>query len=762
MRQAAFMHHFRRELNGSIFLIGIVFIYMTTVIPAMANSAIESVFANSVQWDAAAGRIEGTCYEAESVGGVNGNAWIQLGIHNRVGQTFRCRGPRLTGVQFGLGKEDTGYDGLNYRFPGPEMTVQLRRGGPDGPVVAEKTYTAESMRPDLLLPVDMPSDPSIEWYIEVSTAPYELHEKKKNTVNATWHNSYPGGQMYLSGRPSRGDVLLRVHRSRPTSMPRPASGFALWCAPAEARVWIDPEKTVGLMASDDTAQPFKLNAAGNEWVSAQFTLTPVPEVRTEEAHLEVSSFTGPGGSEIGREHIRIEWLRYSREIHHGDMTSNRLYPDPLASTATAVADESQPDKPFNTTFWVSVYVPAGTPAGIYRATATATVNGSVTLTRPIELEVFGFSLPHETHTRTGLFKQYGGSLERHLAWTRDLAQYRIAMGGLFSSDPTSMLRRLEFGPDAYNRLLGVWGQTSFTKTGTLLNDLGLGVTYVGPWADIYRLYRGNAPDAGRESIIRFWETYHPILKERGWLDQAYTRIIDELKPDEIKKAKEIVDLFREYAPGVKIMVTAMNTPRAIELSNAIGIADIWAQSNRYSSLAIEFLQERVRLGEEVWPYIHDCTWHTADPAVGRFFFWGLEKYGFQGATLWQIGPRGNYKHTWFGVERRDNVWPGDGGLYYPATEGTGSVPGLWHCARLERIRDGIEDREYFWVLRKLAAEAEREKLLTPVLQERLRRIRADIAGTAYGLGSFITAGDRLQRIRREAAALIGTLQSALE
>jgi len=723
--------------------------------PACALEAIEELLDNEVVWHAD-GTITAQCYRAEALAGVHCNWWIDLTTCRAVGQTFRCAGPRLAGVQLGLGSL-SGAPGLTYRETGPSMTVSLYRGGPGGDLVAQKQFPPEQITDDLPLVVDFPSDPETVWYYEV-VADRLTTTVRKNNIKATEGDVYPHGRMYLDGRPVDGDLHLRVHRASTCTGARTADAV-LWSAPPEERLWPDANATADLMLREGAQGPLRLTVARNEWVSAQITASPAPDFQVSTVDLAVGPWTGPAGATDGSLQTRVEWLRYSLEYYR-DRTKERLYPDPLAPTSHAELSPDLAIEQPNTTFWVSVYAPASAAPGIYKSTVTATVNGTLPLQMPVEIEVWDFALPRETHTRTGLFRATGGTLERHLWWTEDLADFRIAMGYPFHREEHGILRKSDFSEEAYQQVLGPKLQSALVRTAETLNERGLQLTMVCPWGDTYRVLRGE-PEAGYEGMRRFWEAYYPILQANGWIDQAYARMPDELGPDRIDQAREMAAKTREWAPGVKLMVTSMGTPDATKLSRGVGIADIWCPSSRYVLAAADFYKGRQQEGEQVWPYIHDFLFHVSDPAGARLFFWMLQKHGFEGVSYWSLGPRGQFEHAPHGIVRRDDVRQGDGTLYYPGTEDA-NVQGLWRSARLHHIRDGLEDREYFWLIDQLLSQAEARGAVTPEVAARVAAARSFPEQLTFRFSNFVHRPELVEECRREMASLIVELQRLAE
>ena len=717
--------------------------------PARAGRALQTVFENEVLWKPD-GSIAATVHEAELVGAFFPSLSVNMNEHDRVGQTFRCPGPRLAAIQVGAVSDDSDCIGLHCRVDDVPMTILLREGGPEGDIVARKTYAPGAVPNDLLLKVDLPSDPGMQWYVEAVPGHQDFGRYKVYFYTSR-HDTYPAGRMFLGGRPAEGDMVLRVIRARPMKAHRPGEAV-LWAARPEANIWMEPARTIGLMLADDPARPVQLQAARRERVSCQLVVTPRPDVRIRSALLSVAPFEGPAGARIGPRRIRIEWLRY-RQHFEREKTSGRLYPDALAPTFIARSVAGEPDEPLNRSFWVSVKVPAGVPAGVYRSVATVVVNDHLTLTRELRLEVFDFDLPRRTHTRTGLFGGGGiGDWAFHQWLTDDLADFRIGNDRLWYRDRLSILSDdLAFSEEAYAVTLGPEMRNDMIETARRLNARGLDVTCVTPWGDTYRMLEEE--EGGREGVIRFWKAYYPVLKQHDWVDQAYCRIPDEVLWKDLQKTRAIADLFREHAPGVKIMVTEMNAATDVEkLRRAVGIADIWCQSVTFMPVTMDFYRERMAQGEEVWPYIHPYLALNTDPAAGRLFFWMLEQHGLGGACYFAV-LRARFQPAWHGVQCHTDTFVGDGDLYCKGAPDTAPNHGLWRTARLYRVGDGLEDREYFWRMNDIVRRAEAQGRLSGQTRERIARIRANLDRVVIGMHGFANDLDELDRIRRDIVAV---------
>ncbi|MAE64285.1 MAG: hypothetical protein CMJ18_08415 [Phycisphaeraceae bacterium] len=749
-------------------LLSVALVLLTVAPTAFAIRAWPSHTQDRMTWSAD-GTIEATCHETETIGGIQGNAWTDTRAHQRVGQTFRCPGPWLEIIQFGIDKSAPGYFGFHYRDKTVRMIVSVRRDGPDGEIVAEKAFGVEDGSFEMPLHVGVPSTPDARWYAEIR--PEQLNfAGDRNNVNISTYSTYADGAMLSNGRPATGelahladaDVAMRITRRWQMSAKR-SGRYVFWSAGPYERVHRKPVDTVGLMLADDPAQPVRLRCARHEKESVQFVVTPAPGASIEKAVLAIDPFVGPGGARLADEHVRIEWLRYNLHYFRGK-SDDRLYPDPLAPTNVAVRPREQPDMPMNTGFWVSVYAPRGATPGRYRSTARVRINDDVELSRPIELTVFDFDLPVATHTRTGLFHFGFFTEDESLSQRaiRMLAEFRIGIDSPWFTSPLQIIRdELAFSEKAYEIVLGERMQRGLVANGKLLNELGLPVNCVTPWADTYRMTKGE--DAGRAGVIRFWKTYYPILEKHGWVDQVYARTPDEFSADKLEAAREVVKLFRDIAPGVRIMVTDIDAGTDVSrYRRLIGMADIWSQSGKSTGGLDAFFQERIREGEQVWPYIHEHLLLHVEPLSPRMFFWGLEALGYHGATLWAVGPSGKFSYPWFGIVSHEQWRAGDGNLWFPGpSHEQFSTEGLWRSARLYRLLDGLEDREYFWLMNDLAAKARAADALPPALARRIDAVNAEPMKMVWGFMGFSHDQARIERIRGEIAEIIVALRRSL-
>jgi hypothetical protein len=220
------------------------------------------------------------------------------------------------------------------------------------------------------------------------------------------------------------------------------------------------------------------------------------------------------------------------------------------------------------------------------------------------------------------------------------------------------------------------------------------------------------------------------LRQRGWNDRAYFYWFDEPSPDQYPFAMNGFAKLRKYCPSVGRMLTEQVEP------GLVGGPNIWCPiSNEYEHRSAE---ARRKAGEKFWWYV--CTGPKA-PYAGlfidhaapemRLWVWQTWQRGIEGLLVWEINywtsgaayPRGSgtqnpYEDpmSWMSgystAEGKRIPWGnGDGRFIYPPAAAASGQPnrpvldGPVDSVRWEHLRDGIEDYEYFVLLRTALEKA---------------------------------------------------------
>jgi len=222
-----------------------------------------------------------------------------------------------------------------------------------------------------------------------------------------------------------------------------------------------------------------------------------------------------------------------------------------------------------------------------------------------------------------------------------------------------------------------------------------------------------ASDAGLARIAAEAEKH---LAERGWLEDAYTYMWDEPEGKHYPVVDFVTGLIKQNAPRLRNMMTARGFPQALRH------IDIWCPEI-YSFDPVAAEQERAK-GKVIWWYVAFSCRHPYPnfwidyPALDcRATFWLTWKHRIECFLYWSIS-------NWWMVEDPFNqqTFPGangDGTLIYPGEDGRPIDTIRW-----ENIREGLEDYEYFILLRQALEQAKAAGRASADLLARAERLLA--------------------------------------
>ena len=222
------------------------------------------------------------------------------------------------------------------------------------------------------------------------------------------------------------------------------------------------------------------------------------------------------------------------------------------------------------------------------------------------------------------------------------------------------------------------------------------------------------------------------LEKQGWLGKEYIYWFDEPGERDYPFVKETNALLKTYAPKITTFLTEHVAGQ--DISDVTDIScTIW---HKLDHDKIKRMNEK---GLEHWSYL--CCWPKSpwisefidhDAINLRMWLWASYQYRLKGILIWQTtywdsnaaSPEGYLQNPWEQAMSfvRGYGWPlgkqtiwgnGDGRLFYPVNRDPNNdlntyvekpVPSL----RLEILRDGIEDYEYFVMLEKAIENAPRK------------------------------------------------------
>jgi len=452
--------------------------------------------------------------------------------------------------------------------------------------------------------------------------------------------------------------------------------------------------------------------AGNEYESFQFVLTPNKELK--KVNVKISDFQ-LGKNRFPAEIRMVEYVKIPQPSNirtpkgganvYGEMVSvypgpeakPGWYPDPLRkleADLTLKANESK-------AFWITVKTPSGIPAGIYRASALVTAANGVKLEVPLALKVRNFSLPakkHFTHTCApnqamtyrNVDRLYQIFAEYYLSPSNSQNRINVTFdkNGKMTMDTAAWDKEMEIAVNKYHQavlFLPTIGMYGIPKGN---NPAGL-------WCGIQIADgKGNLMPEFKEKFPVFLKAVCAHLKAKGWFEITRTVLVDEPHtPADFKLSRNVSELYRKYAPGLKIMFTKWPT------KEGIGLADIWC----LGAFQVGQMQKALARGEKIEQY---PNWHflidrpVMDRRILGFQMW---KYHVSGVLHYALDSGWGDPEGLISPEFRypnGRILYGSGIDMYPERDGA-PMPSM----RLANTRDALEDYEYCCVLEELIAKS---------------------------------------------------------
>ncbi len=532
------------------------------------------------------------------------------------------------------------------------------------------------------------------------------------------------------------------------SDPRPGgwlmagAGLGLWWCESGWKIGRDrgmPERP-----ADGRPRPVRVSAARGEFEAAQVILRPERDGRLLGA--TVGPFRNGQGAAAAID-VQIDEVAYVPVTRPTDQSSLRgSYPDPLPPLKYPLSLAAGKNQPL----WLTFAVPRGIQAGEYGAELKLdTTLGERRL--PLVVQVYDFEMPEQTHLRSALglgtaeinrYHRLSRAEDQRRVfekYLKNFAEHRISPYSFYDYAPIDIRfvgagtnRHAQIDFTKFDQAASTWlDQHHFSTFQLPLRGLG-GGTF-----QSRHLGRLEGFEEGTPEHARLFQDYlsqvQKHLRQRGWLDHAFTYWFDEPDPKDYAFVVAGMQRIKAAAPGVRRMLTEQ-PEKAL-----LGHVDIWC------GLTPEWTREKVQArraaGEEVWWYI--CTGPKA-PYVTEFIDhpgtelrlwpWQSWQYGVEGILVWATVywnspaafPTPQHQDPWADpmsyVSGYDfqpghvGYWGnGDGRFLYPPRRGAGGdadadggpvLDEPVNSVRWENLRDGMEDYEYFWLLRQAIGRAQ--------------------------------------------------------
>lgn len=525
-----------------------------------------------------------------------------------------------------------------------------------------------------------------------------------------------------------------------------ATERGFWVAQAEALTEVFPDT----FSTELAAEGIELSAARGEAESFQIVLTAVRDL--EQVEVEVGEFEGPAGVTLSSDRVDTWLVHYEKSGRvFARAPDRKWWPEALLPFSGMSVPAQQ-----TRSVWMTVHVPPRAVAGDYHATVTVQADQEQ-VSIPLHLQVYDFVLPRHSSLENDLWLSladynYGNyfdpeDLQQYESFCRFMEQYRLSCAPTGNNLCSRFVAITRTGPEqyefdfsgcdsyleiAFRHGTNAWNPNLSCNSGftTYLagyqgdvkgTDAATGEEVVlvekrkSPWNDRRERHLQLIEDLRQPLATQFWQAYVAHLKEKGWLEACNFEVLDENAGTESYVAAHRT--LHEIVPDLRLM-SYQSTP--LTHPRALGLNGLWAPLLEALDYSIEAMRERQQeYGEKAWFYICNqrttsSSGHTAsifmpDPPMDRRILpWFCWEYGLDGFMIFAL-------NSWKPWDREDRdpaeydlpvlpyvFAPGrtdDGRLIYPWQDAGGSwriIPSI----RLECVRDGLEDYEYFHLLRE--------------------------------------------------------------
>lgn len=507
-----------------------------------------------------------------------------------------------------------------------------------------------------------------------------------------------------------------------------------WAAPEGQFVErTTPEETENAVFSRSN-NAIRLEGAVNETAACQVVLRGASRRATAISNVRVDAFEPPDGRAISSEHVRLYRLAWIAMDTYpswylrlgGDIRRSREYPDvliPLSASQGAVPLTLSSEG--NELIWMEVRVPPGTSPGVYRSRLHLDVSAGGSESCEIALRVHPFALPMTHHLGAVAELSARALLAHHL----EMEGQPYAPSRLSPTDPyfdrsvvlideaARLLRAhrcdpviTDITPGRTVNMQGEielnWGDYDRIVSGMIEGDLfadripapywPLPLSHEDPPPASY----GGWDSPGYQAMLgAYLGRCVTHFRARGWAGRHYARL-----PLPTLDRSEAYALYRDWAREVRatddqVRLVCPLTPYRLERYGRrdAGYHDlepwvsIWAPSAGVADRdALLKIREQ---GASVWLRPHEPPYSgnlslLATPQDIRSLAWMAYRYQ---ADALDLGPVNAWRSDGYLAAARDApplIWPGKPyGL-------AGPVPSL----RLKRLRRGLQDAAYLWLL----------------------------------------------------------------
>ena len=511
------------------------------------------------------------------------------------------------------------------------------------------------------------------------------------------------------------------------------SSVKVWAVPGEQKVRPDDRVENSNLVWSNENKKISVAGAGNEHVPFQVVITtPVPEGWRPKApdgfFITASDLTSAQGKTIPQKQINF-FLEHYILIYaiSSPIGATGYWPDALAPISEPFSMAAEYAVVGNRPVWVDISIPAGTPAGIYTGTITVTRNGNLLETLGVQLEVYNFSLPDQTHLITYV-NVSKGELARFYNKPASSPEIEQLTQNYF--DFLYAHRMETWGNDPLVPEVVVKGENVEVKFNDSRYDYYLNklktkrvILDASPHNLVNQITEEPFSMAFNNKVKAYLAAVESYFRKNGWKD----RLVFNSPIDEPNTKKDYEDtrrwavLVHEAVPGVPFLATespVTDNPDWGTLRGYVNSFCVHGNSLNDPKVKQAISEEQAKGGEVTWYISCDQAYPQPNyfidaPALDPVMVpWITARYHMNGILYWATNFWNQTPDPWLdpvtyisGFECSNGyVLNGEGSLIYPGDHtktytGQPNINGPVSSIRFELLRKGIEDYEYLWMLK---------------------------------------------------------------
>lgn len=333
--------------------------------------------------------------------------------------------------------------------------------------------------------------------------------------------------------------------------------------------------------------------------------------------------------------------------------------------------------------WFTVNIPGNAEAGLYNGRIKLSFSDKKEITVPVVLKVWNFTLPPKSRYRAVGSVGWSSPASKRMEYIKKMSEYYFS-GNLLPGDSKSKYALFD-GKQVYlDEFIkrAVTASKEYHNNTTLLPNTFLSGCAWRPGKKV--AFRNMDPQTKEfENAYRsYLQQCSELLKRNNMDKDVVLKVWDEIPVAAYPVFENAVKIIREVNPDFKIEYVGAPDEKLVKLADIIcpGAFSSW-----WGEKAKAIINKYHKAGKEFWVYLNNLTFTVdQEAAVTRAVPWICWTRGISGYYQW--GMDASWKSDF---DQNGNVW-----LFYPS-EGT-PVPSV----RLEYFRDGIEDYNYFELLKE--------------------------------------------------------------